>query len=141
MTLIPIRKLNNGNGATLCHHCRTIISNGHTEDLFCCKDHENLFYTIREAARDVFPSDGYDEEYYCDLPLLYEQPAFVQGAEWQLDQQKKVGMEIIETFLNWIKTNYQFVSMGTDNSQAYYICDSEPDLLSTADLFKKFKTL
>ena len=31
----PIHKFNNGNGATLCHKCSTIISIGFTDDLYC----------------------------------------------------------------------------------------------------------
>lgn len=31
----PIHKFNNGNGATLCHTCTTIINIGFTEELFC----------------------------------------------------------------------------------------------------------
>ena len=33
----PIHKFNNGNGATLCHHCRKIIFVGFTDDLYCSK--------------------------------------------------------------------------------------------------------
>ena len=42
----PIHKFNDGNGATLCHRCRTIISTGFTKDLYCsdhCKNkHQNI---------------------------------------------------------------------------------------------------
>lgn len=42
--LKPIHKFNGGAGATLCHECRTIISNGFTNDILCpkCTD-DNLF--------------------------------------------------------------------------------------------------
>lgn len=33
----PIHKFNGGKGATLCHECRVIISEGHTQDFFCEK--------------------------------------------------------------------------------------------------------
>lgn len=33
----PIHKFNNGNGATLCHNCSTIITLGFTNDLYCNK--------------------------------------------------------------------------------------------------------
>ncbi len=33
----PIHKLNNGRGATLCHTCSVIISEGMTKDLYCEK--------------------------------------------------------------------------------------------------------
>jgi len=31
----PIHKFNNGNGATLCHHCSKIINVGFTQALYC----------------------------------------------------------------------------------------------------------
>jgi hypothetical protein len=36
----PIHKYNGGNGATLCHSCRTIINIGFSEELYCekCKN-------------------------------------------------------------------------------------------------------
>jgi hypothetical protein len=33
----PIHKFNNGRGATLCHSCSVIISEGMTKDLYCEK--------------------------------------------------------------------------------------------------------
>ena len=33
----PIHKFNGGRGATLCHECRVIITEGLTEDLYCEK--------------------------------------------------------------------------------------------------------
>jgi len=33
----PIHKFNGGIGATICHKCSTIISEGHTQDLYCEK--------------------------------------------------------------------------------------------------------
>jgi hypothetical protein len=33
----PIHKFNGGIGATLCHKCSIIISEGHTQDLYCEK--------------------------------------------------------------------------------------------------------
>jgi len=36
----PIHKFNGGSGATLCHKCYKIISNGFTDDLYC-KEHND----------------------------------------------------------------------------------------------------
>ena len=33
----PIHKFNGGRGATLCHTCKVIITEGLTEDLYCEK--------------------------------------------------------------------------------------------------------
>jgi hypothetical protein len=82
----PIHKLNNGNGATLCHQCRTIINTGRTEDLFCSDICKNEYHTIKVGALAHYPADGYDDEYYCDMGLVYEQPAFITGANWQKER-------------------------------------------------------
>jgi hypothetical protein len=139
--MLPIHKLNGGNKATLCHHCRTIIDTDHTQDLFCCDEHEREFTTIKIASEEAYPYTGYDEEYYCDIGAEYEQPAFIRGVTWEQERKKAVSIEVIATFLNWVKSNFQFVSKGTDNSRAYYMCDSEPDFLSLEELFEKFKTM
>lgn len=57
-------KFNNGNGATLCHKCTTIISVGFTQDLICDKCLHNFeesfekslkFYTIEnEKSYGIF---------------------------------------------------------------------------------------
>ena len=46
----PIHKFNNGNGATLCIACRTIITEGLTSDVLCkvC----NYHYTILSQSFD-----------------------------------------------------------------------------------------
>ena len=43
----PFHKFNNGNGATLCHNCSSIISIGHTDDLFCenCEEYFKIQYS------------------------------------------------------------------------------------------------
>jgi hypothetical protein len=45
--LKPIHKFNNGSGATLCHQCSGIISEGLTESLYCnsCNEHRKKILT------------------------------------------------------------------------------------------------
>ena len=47
--LKPIHKFNGGIGATLCHKCRAIISEGLTEDLYCenCDEQKEEIYKYR----------------------------------------------------------------------------------------------
>lgn len=61
--LEPIHKFNGGLGATLCHECRRIISNGFTNDILCpkCTD-DNLFnekYFPDEEQEDIKPVRKY----------------------------------------------------------------------------------
>ena len=53
----PIHKFNNGNGATLCHKCRTIINTGRIEDLYCddCKPQERhlIKYMNEDSTIDL----------------------------------------------------------------------------------------
>ena len=49
----PIHKFNNGDGATLCHHCSKIISTGFTKALYCeeCAIKEN--WNIKEYNEQI----------------------------------------------------------------------------------------
>lgn len=59
----PIYKFNNGNGATLCHLCRTIITVGKpTNDLYCnrclserVKTHKEFINIIKQSKKDLQP--------------------------------------------------------------------------------------
>ena len=44
----PIHKFNNGNGATLCHLCKTIITVGLTNEIYCDKCKSKRFYIETE---------------------------------------------------------------------------------------------
>lgn len=39
-----------------------------------------------KAAKILYPELGYDEGFYCDMPKLFEQPAFKQGIVWLLEK-------------------------------------------------------
>ena len=56
MELKPIHKFNNGNGATLCNCCRTIISVGDpVDELFCedCKPNEALKNAAKKYKTEI----------------------------------------------------------------------------------------
>lgn len=42
--------------------------------------------SLEDAARRFYPSYGYKDEVYDDIPLVIEQPAFIDGAKWQTEQ-------------------------------------------------------
>ena len=54
----PIHKFNGGIGATLCNECRTIITEGMTEDLLCDKcleaHHDNPDYVLELIPQPIF---------------------------------------------------------------------------------------
>jgi len=55
--LKPKHKFNNGRGATLCHRCGVIITEGLTDDLYCsdevkCAENKKRF---QDALRRGFP--------------------------------------------------------------------------------------
>jgi hypothetical protein len=61
MTLEPIHKFNGGRGATLCHSCNIIISEGHTDYLYC-KECDPVYYKAKQEEEiDV---DYKDESKY-----------------------------------------------------------------------------
>ena len=56
----PIHKLNGGKGATLCHKCNKIITEGMTDDLFCEEHggrHKFKYTLIRENDGKVLSAD------------------------------------------------------------------------------------
>lgn len=61
MKLKPIHKFNNGNGATLCNSCYTIITQNLTKDLYCekCKEVDTNFvpYDVSVLLKDI----GFDK--------------------------------------------------------------------------------
>ena len=50
----PIHKFNNGNGATICNKCHTIISTGLTNDLLC-KDCLKKFKVCPDCNEVIIP--------------------------------------------------------------------------------------
>jgi hypothetical protein len=78
----PIHKLNNGNGATLCHTCSVIISTGLTKELYCnnCKQE-----TLEEAAQRFTPKSN----------KWTIKEIFIEGAKWQ--QERSYSDEDIKT--------------------------------------------
>ena len=59
----PIYKFNNGNGATLCHNCRKIISDGLKDALFCdawCKMEHS--HKEREKDRELKIQEEINQE-------------------------------------------------------------------------------
>ena len=49
----PIHKFNDGEGATLCNRCRTIISKGHTQELYCDECKQVWYYGLTEAVLNL----------------------------------------------------------------------------------------
>jgi hypothetical protein len=58
MSLEPIHKFNGGRGATLCHSCRVIITEGHTDFLYC-EECDSVYY---KAKREEEVEIDYNEE-------------------------------------------------------------------------------
>ena len=52
MSIKPIHKFNGGRGATLCHKCRVIITEGLTEDLYCEKHGGKPFFTYKLTRKN-----------------------------------------------------------------------------------------
>ena len=84
--------------------------------------------TLEEAAKKIYPNDGYDDETYCDFGELCRDK-WLEGAKWV---QEKMYSEAIE-FAEWIRIkDFQTTSknnwIGLD--MKYY---------TTQELFEKFK--
>jgi len=69
--LKPIHKFNNGRGATLCHKCRIIISNGFTEEIYC---NTCLLEETKQLLEDLlrcgdFYTSAIEIDAYVDNPI------------------------------------------------------------------------
>lgn len=55
----PNHKYNGGAGATLCHHCRKIITLGLTDDIYCedCADNKVVYHN-RYRDKIIFTHEG-----------------------------------------------------------------------------------
>lgn len=77
----PIHKLNGGRGATLCHKCSKIITEGMTDDLYCKEHGGRIIYKytlIRESDGLTIGSNkiGWLEWYPNGTgKRMYEEPA------------------------------------------------------------------
>ena len=139
----PMYKLNNGNGATLCHTCKVIISEGFTEDLYCkkCKPQQESFvekmiplqlkYNLAmldvmkqetlEEVKDLSYYKTNAEEDYSKVPIS------VLRYISELEQTKEIGQkeeEFAIGFADWMR---RFIY---DNTKLYF-SHSTKELLET----------
>ena len=89
----PIHKFNNGRGATLCHSCSVIISEGMTKDLYCEKCRPKQETTLEEAAERI-----YTTELVMDVDISEDlQSAFINGVKWQQEPEQFFNDDRVKT--------------------------------------------
>ena len=97
--LKPIHKFNGGIGATLCHKCTTIITEGLTEDLYC----ENCGGVETHKYKLVRERDG-----------LVKKGNKINWIEWNEDgTAKKAHDEIAKGFSLIVNPSYSYTWMTT----------------------------
>jgi hypothetical protein len=103
--LKPIWKLNSGKGATLCHECYVIISEGLTEELFCekCKPKQE---TIEEVAANLAD------------PNICKTDNWIAGAKWQAE--KMYSEEEVKSFLDRYRSQFR-MDKNIDVKQSDFI--------------------
>lgn len=151
MSLEPIHKFNGGRGATLCHSCRVIISEGFTDYLYC-EECDPVYYKAKqeeeleidyddEAKYRLYRSDG-----------LQKRGHNVMWIEWNEDRTFKavhkdpaVGRSLIIDgngfTYTWLTTPIKeileqkenFINFTTKNSQYKLYTVVNPDEESVAD--------
>jgi hypothetical protein len=95
----PIHKFNGGVGATLCHECRIIISNGFTDDILCpkCTD-DNLL------NEKYFPDGKPEEKIVYKYKLVRESDGLTKvgnNVTWiEFDDEKKFKQKHDEPAIN-----------------------------------------
>jgi reverse gyrase len=93
----PIYKFNNGNGATLCHKCRAIISTGKmTDDLYCeqCLNDPSLYGKIAVSKTNNSNYDGVMlNSNIIDEASQFVKPGSAIHSFWdQMDQEVHKGL-------------------------------------------------
>jgi hypothetical protein len=116
----PIHKFNSGIGATLCHKCRKIISEGFTEDLYC-EEHggvPNKFILTRK--RDGKVVKGND--------VIYVEFG-EDGRYANYSREFKVGTNLVVDFkvgnFKWMTTKITNILEQTENYVIFVTLNSE----------------
>lgn len=107
----PIHKLNNGNGATLCHHCNKIINNSLTDALFCSQEYklvreDGLIKQSEDVCWLEFDENGKFKSKHKDIAVgrsLMMSP-FSQFFTWQTTDIKEI-IEQREDYIKFKTTN------------------------------------
>lgn len=122
----PIHKFNNGNGATLCHQCSTIINTGFTNELFCEKHRYN--------AENIIPNEEPKSKYTLRRldDGLTKTGSRVQYIEW--DENTSEGKE-----------SYDDIKIGRSlmlepRMQFTWLTTSITDIVEEREDYIKFKT-
>lgn len=122
----PIHKFNNGNGATLCHKCSTIINTGFTNELFCEKHRYN--------AENIIPNEEPKSKYTLRRldDGLTKTGSRVQYIEW--DENTSEGKE-----------SYDDIKVGRSlmlepRMQFTWLTTSITDIVEEREDYIKFKT-
>jgi hypothetical protein len=116
----PIHKFNSGRGATLCHKCSKIITEGFTEDLYC-EDHggvPNRFVLTRK--RDGKVVKGND--------IIYVE--FGEDGNYKdFTKEFKVGSNLVVDFrggnFTWMTTKITNILEQTENYVIFVTVNSE----------------
>ena len=122
----PIHKFNNGNGATLCHQCRTIINTGFTNELFC----EKHRYNVENIIPNEEPKSKYTLRRLDDG--LTKRGSRVQYIEW--DENTSEGKE-----------SYDDIKIGRSlmlepRMQFTWLTTSITEIIEQREDYIKFKT-
>lgn len=115
----PKWKFNNGIGATLCNKCNTIISSGHTQDLFCdaCKTNmwymESLKVELRQKPDDMDDVNSFDEDQVLTIGTANSGAGnyfYISTTRWAVDNFK----DLKELFTKFEKTYKRLKNENTD---------------------------
>jgi hypothetical protein len=85
MTLEPIHKFNGGRGATLCHSCSVIISEGHTGYLYC-KECDPIYYKAKQEEELEIDYDDESKYRLYRSDGLQKRGHNVMWIEWNEDR-------------------------------------------------------
>ena len=132
----PIHKLNNGDGATLCHHCSKIISTSLTDALFCsqeCAVKENWNYEESLKYRLV-REDGLTKQSQDVMWLEFDENGNFKAKQKDIAVGRSLLMSPFSQFFTWQTTDIKEIIEQRENYVKFKTTNSIYELHETTNL-------
>ena len=133
----PIHKLNNGDGATLCHHCSKIINTSFTGDLFCsqeCAVKENWSYEESLKYRLVREEDGLTKQSQDVMWLEFDENGKFKAKHKDIAVGRSLLMSPFSQFFTWQTTGIKEIIEQKENYVKFKTTNSIYELHETTNL-------
>jgi hypothetical protein len=136
----PIHKLNNGDGATLCHHCSKIISASLTDALFCsqeCAVKENWSYeefNEQQYNYKLVREDGLTKQSQDVMWLEFDENGKFKAKHKDIAVGRSLLMSPFSQFFTWQTTDIKEIIEQREDYVKFKTTNSIYELHETTNL-------